>query len=87
LFGERNDAGFQFGGWNTGIESAWRATFMKYGFIEFSQKVDYARYSNLRVAQGRANQSFVTFELILSAGFILPTTKHNPEFEVPTIAQ
>jgi len=87
LFGERNDAAFQFGGWNTGIETAWRATFMKYGFIEFSQKVDYACYSYLRVAQGRANQSFGTFELILSAGFILPTTKHNPEFEVPTIVK
>lgn len=85
LFGLMNDAGFQFGGWNTGLETALRATFLKYGFLEFSQKVDYARYSNLRVASGRARQAFGTYELILSAGFILPTRKHNPMFE-PTQA-
>ena len=82
LFGLRNDAGFQFGGWNTGAETAIRATVAKYGFLELSQKVDYARYSNLRVASGRARQAFGTYELILSAGFILPTRKHNPLFEV-----
>lgn len=80
LFGKRNDAGFQLGGWNTGIETALRVTVMKYGFLEFSQKVDYARYSHLKVAQGLAKQNFGTYELILSAGFILPTTKHNPLF-------
>ena len=83
LFGMTNDAGFQFGGWNTGLETALRVTVMKYGFLEFSQKVDYARYSNLRVAQGRARQNFGTYELIFSAGFILPTRKQgNPMFPV-----
>ena len=81
LFGKVNQQGFQYGGWNTGLETALRVTVMKYGFLEFSQKVDYARYSNLRVAEGRAKQNFGTYEVILSAGFILPTTKHNPRFE------
>jgi hypothetical protein len=82
LFGRTNDMGFQLGGWNTGLETALRVTVMKYGFVEFSQKVDYARYSHLKVAaNGTARQAFGTYELILSAGFILPTTRHNPLFE------
>lgn len=81
LFGVTNDMGFQLGGWNTGLETALRITIMRYGFLEFSQKVDYARYSNLKVASGTAKQNFGTYELILSAGVIFPTTKHNPLFE------
>lgn len=81
LFGNHNSPGFQLGGWNTGLETAIRATFMRYAFIEFSQKVDYARYSNLKVYEGTAKQNFGTYELILSIGAIIPTTKHNPMFE------
>lgn len=80
LFGKPNNPGFQIGGWNTGLETALRVTVMRYGFLEFSQKVDYARYSNLKVYNGRANQNFGTYELILSAGVIFPTTHHNPLF-------
>ncbi len=74
LFGATNDQGFQFGGWNTGLETALRVTVAKYVFMEFSQKVDYARYSNLKVASGTAKQNFGTYELILSLGFNVPTT-------------
>lgn len=81
FFGGRNDPHFQIGGWNTGIETAIRATFLRYGYIEFSQKVDYARYSGLKIYNGNARQSFGTYELILSVGFILPTTHNNPMFE------
>lgn len=80
LFGKRNDPDFQFGGWNAGIETAVRATFMKYAYLEFSQKVDYARYSHLHLYQGNGHQAFGTYELILSLGITLPTGKHNPEF-------
>ncbi len=80
LFGKLNNQGFQLGGWNTGLETALRVTFMKYAYFEFSQKVDYARYSNLRVYEGRAKQSFGTYELILSVGTILPRGKGNPLF-------
>lgn len=86
LFGVPNDMGFQFGGWNTGVETVLRATIMRYGFIEFSQKGDYARYSNLKVADGTAKQNFGTYELILSIGFIIPTTKNNPLFDLKKTA-
>ncbi len=80
FFGKENNQGFQFGGWNTGLETAVRVTFMRYAYLEFAQKVDYARYSHLRVYQGRARQSFGTYELILSIGAIIPNSKHNPLF-------
>ena len=80
LFGEANDPHFQFGGWNTGAETAIRATIMRYAYLEFSQKVDYARYSDLKSYDGTAKQNFGCYELILSLGVTLPTTKHNPLF-------
>ena len=80
IFGYVNDQHFQFGGWNTGVELALRATIMRYGFIEFSQKLDYARYSNLALYDGTAKQNFGTYETILSIGAIIPTTHHNPAF-------
>jgi hypothetical protein len=85
LFGEKNSPGFQIGGWNTGLETAVRATFFKYGYAEFAQKVDYARYSNLKVAGGTAKQSFGTYVLILSVGVILPTHCGNPLFTKTTM--
>jgi hypothetical protein len=80
LYGKANNPGFQIGGWNTGLETALRATVMKYAYLEFSQKFDYARYSNLRVYEGRAKQAFGCYELILSAGVIIPRGKNNPLF-------
>jgi len=80
FFGEENHSGFQFGGWNTGVETALRATIYRYAYVEFSQKVDYARYSNLNVYEGTAKQNFGCYELILSVGAFIPTTKHNPLF-------
>ena len=80
LFGQINQQGFQMGGWNIGQENVIRATFMKYAFIEISEKVDYARYSHLKVYEGYARQNFGTIEFIASLGFILPTHKDNPKF-------
>ena len=80
FFDSANHQQFQFGGWNTGLETALRVTVMRYAFIEFSQKVDYARYSHLEIYNGRASQNFGTYELILSVGAIIPTTKNNPMF-------
>lgn len=80
LFGQTNLPHFQIGGWNTGVETALRATIERYAFIEFSQKLDYARYSHLDVYKGMARQNFATYELILSIGFYIPATKHNPMF-------
>ncbi len=83
FFGLANEPHFQIGGWNAGVETALRATFMKYAFLEFSQKFDYARYSGLRIYNGTARQAFATYELVMSIGFIIPTTSHNPMFAKP----
>lgn len=80
LFGNANNQGFQIGGWNAGVETALRATVLKYGYLEFAQKVDYARYSHLRVYEGRAKQAFGCYELILSVGAIIPRSQGNPLF-------
>ncbi len=75
LFGKANDPGFQIGGWNMGVEAALRATFYKRVFLEFSNKLDYASYSGLKVYQGTAKQAFGTYELILSLGFTIDAGK------------
>jgi hypothetical protein len=73
LFGKPNDQGFQFGGWNTGAEGCLRATFFRYVYLEYSNKVDYARYSGLNLYEGKAHQAFGTYEMILSLGIVIPT--------------
>ena len=77
LFGEKNDQGFQVGGWNTGAEASLRATFWRYVYLEFSDKLDYARYHNLNVYMGAAHQAFGTEEMILSLGLVIPTTSRH----------
>jgi hypothetical protein len=75
LFGKENNQGFQLGGWNIGTEAALRATFFKSVYLEFANKIDYARYSGLKIYQGKAHQAFGTYEVILSLGFTFPTGK------------
>jgi hypothetical protein len=74
LFNKQNHQGFQFGGWNTGAEGSLRATFFRNAYLEFSNKLDYARYSGLNLYMGKAHQAFGTEELILSIGLVLPTS-------------
>ena len=69
LFGEPNAPHFQLGGWNIGTEAAVRATFYKTVYLEFANKIDYARYSGLKIYDGTAKQAFGTYELILNLGF------------------
>jgi len=73
-----NDPHFQVGGWNFGLEGAIRATFFHYAYLEYSNKVDYARYTNLKVYQGTAKQAFGTYEMILSLGVTFPIGKVAP---------
>jgi len=68
LFGVKNDPHFQIGGWNIGAEAALRATFYKTVYLEFANKLDYARYSGLGINQGTMHQAFGTYELILNLG-------------------
>ncbi len=75
LFGQKNDPDFQFGGWNIGVEGALRATFFRYVYLEYTNKLDYARYSGLQVYQGKAKQAFGTYEMILNLGLVFPVGK------------
>ena len=74
LFGEKNHEGFQMGGWNTGAEGSLRATFFRWVYLEYSNKLDYARYSGLNIYEGKAHQAFGTYEMILSLGVVIPTS-------------
>jgi hypothetical protein len=68
LFSKENEAGFQLGGWNTGLEGDIRATFLRHVYLEFAAKLDYARYSNLKVYKGTLHQAFGTAEVVLNLG-------------------
>jgi hypothetical protein len=70
--GQLNEPGFQLGGWNIGVEAALRATFFQYVYLEYANKLDYARYSNLKIYQGTAKHAFGTYEMILSLGVTFP---------------
>jgi hypothetical protein len=75
LFGHPNDQGFQFGGWNVGLEGTVRATFFNLLYLEFCNKLDYARYSGLEIYKGKAHQAFGTYEWILNLGVTIPGKK------------
>jgi hypothetical protein len=75
LFGVKNKPDFQFGGWNTGIEGAIKATFFNRVYLEYSNKIDYARYDHLHIWKGRARQAFGTYEMVLSLGITIPSGK------------
>jgi len=72
FFGQKNKQGFQFGGWNIGAEAAIRTTFFNHVFLEYSNKIDYARYTNLKIYEGTAKHAFGTNEMILSLGVTFP---------------
>ena len=75
FFGKQNDPHFQVGGWNIGVEGALRVTFFKYVYLEYTNKLDYARYSGLRIYEGTARQAFGTYEMILNLGLTFPVGK------------
>lgn len=75
IFGQDNDQGFQFGGFCIGGEAAVRATFFKYGFLEYTNKLVGAHYYNLEVYQGKAKQTFGCYEMILNVGVAVPLKK------------
>ncbi len=67
----QNKPHFQFGGWNTGTEVALRSTFVQHVYLELAGKLDYARYSNLKIYEGTARQAFGTAEVIMNLGICL----------------
>lgn len=78
FFGKANDPGFQIGGWNMGVEAGLRATFFKHIYLEYTNKLDYASYSGLKVYEGTASQSFGTYEMILSLGYTIKSKTKKP---------
>ncbi|MFI5163858.1 MAG: hypothetical protein ACHQHP_01280 [Bacteroidia bacterium] len=68
IMGEDNLPHFQFGGLDAGTEAGFQATFYKYFYLEFTNKVVYAMYRNLKIYGGTAKQNLACYELILSAG-------------------
>jgi hypothetical protein len=79
IFGMDNRKQFQLGGWNTGIEATIKFTFGKHVYLEYCNKVDYARYSWLEVYQGRAHQNFGTYENIANIGYTLHIYRRKPK--------
>jgi hypothetical protein len=77
FFGNANEPHFQFGGWNVGAEGSLRATFFKYVYLEYCNKIDYARYSNLHIYKGEAKHAFGTYEMILNLGITFPMGKRE----------
>lgn len=75
--GNKNHKGFQFGGFGADVEGAVRATFFKYAYLEFANKVVGTHYYNLRVYEGKAKQTFGTYMMVLSAGVKLPQRHHK----------
>ena len=70
-----NDPHFQVGGWNVGAEGDLKFTFFHYVYLEYGNKLDYARYSGLQIYQGTAKQAFGTYEMILNLGLSFPVGK------------
>jgi hypothetical protein len=83
LMGHKNKPHFQFGGWNAALEATYRLEVTNFLYIDLSNKVDYARYSGLRVYKGTAKQSFYTYEVIATLGIMLPYRKSSTVVEEP----
>lgn len=77
IYDQPNDAGFQFGGFAIGGEAAFRATFFKYGFLEYCNKLVGAKYYNLKVYEGRAKQVFGCYEMIANIGASIPLSRQS----------
>jgi hypothetical protein len=72
-----NDQHFQVGGMNVGVEGTLKATFFKHVFLEYCNKLDYARYWGLRSYEGTTKQGFGTYEMILNLGVTFPMGKRE----------
>jgi hypothetical protein len=56
LFGVQNEEGFEFSGPDMGLEHAVRIHLYRAVFFELCEKGVYARYRNLNIYQGQADQ-------------------------------
>ena len=67
--------GYKISGWNTGVEAGLRFVPLKPFYLELTDKVDFADYTNVDINSGRAQQSFWTNEVILSLGVTINAGK------------
>lgn len=72
LLGYDNNPHFQLGGINFDFEANYRLELYNYFYIDVAQKLDYANYFGLRVYQGTAKQAFFCYEVIATAGILIP---------------
>lgn len=68
IMGKDNEPGFQFGGFDTGLEAGLQINFFTRCYLEYTNKVVYAAYRNLKIYEGTAKQNLACYEMILSAG-------------------
>ena len=68
IMGNENERGFQFGGFDSGLEAGLQINFFRRAYLEFTNKTVYAVYRNLRIYEGTAKQNLACYQLILSAG-------------------
>ncbi len=68
ILGKANSPHFQFGGYDTGLEAGFQATFYKYFYLEYTNKLVYAIYRDLKIYEGTASQNVACYEMILSIG-------------------
>lgn len=69
IFENPNRLQFQLGGWNTGVEGTLKVILFQHIYLEYCNKLDYARYSWLEIYHGRAHQNFGTYENIANIGY------------------
>jgi len=68
VFGEPNDKGFQFSGPDLGVELAVRLHLFRAIYTEFCEKGVYARYRDVNISQGHAQQELWAHVTALSFG-------------------
>ncbi len=79
IFGNDNHRQFQLGGWNMGVEGAVKVILFQHVYLEYCNKLDYARYSGLEIYDGTAHQNFGTYENILNVGYTLHINRKKPK--------
>ncbi|RFM28783.1 hypothetical protein DXN05_08375 [Deminuibacter soli] len=79
MFGKDNDAGFQFGGLDLGVEGTVRLTFFNHVYLEYCNKLVLTDYWGLSAYEGKAKQVFGTYEMILNLGGTLNLSKNHTE--------
>ena len=49
---------FQIGGWNVGVKEYTSGDFLPLCLYRYANKLDYARYTNLKIYEGTSKQAF-----------------------------